>query len=98
MNLFNIYFTGTAGDSFISYHNGIKFSTQDVDNDIWSNNCAQNWHGAWCMFHSCFRAHLNGKYIGGLHIQRWHGVIWNDFKGAYYSLKGSEMKVGPDKV
>jgi hypothetical protein len=92
----NIYFAGTAKDT-LSYQNKMKFTTQDVDNDIKPGfNCAQLWHGAW-WFKECFYAHLNGKYIGGLHTQPWHGVIWDGFKGED-SLKSSEMKVGPYKV
>jgi hypothetical protein len=41
---------------------------------------------------------LNGKYIGGLHHEKWDGVVWKSFKGEDYFLKGSEMKVGHNKV
>ena len=93
--MLNVYFTGTAGDSLGSV-NGMKFSTQDVDNDLFSGNCAQNNHGAW-WFRSCFYAHLNGEYRRGVHNQEWLGVMWRDFKGTYYSYKVAEMKVAPHK-
>ena len=43
-------YSGTTGDSMTnaSYsNNGMKFSTQDRDNDLCSCNCAQEWTGGW---------------------------------------------------
>ena len=88
--------TGTAGDS-LGYNNGMKFTTQDVDNDLLSGvNCAQDRHGAW-WFRSCSWAHLNGEYLRGGHNQLYKGIMWHDFKGDYYSYKVAEMKVAPHK-
>ena len=43
-NQFNIYL---AGDS-LTWHNGMKFSTFDVDNDIYDGtNCAEIHKGGW---------------------------------------------------
>ena len=93
----NIYFTGTAGDS-LTYTNVMKFSTKDVDNDTSpGTHCAQRWHGAW-WFGNCMNAHLNGEYLGGSHQRGKEGLLWLTFKGLDYSLKGSEMKAGPDKI
>ena len=39
-------YRGDAGDSLTS-HNGLKFSTQDKDNDKYSGNCALAWKGGW---------------------------------------------------
>ena len=74
----------------------MKFSTQDVDNDLASSNCAQSYHGAW-WFNNCFRSHLNGEYLRGRHNQRGNGILWYDFKGLDYSYKVAEMKVAPNK-
>ena len=32
-------YSGNATDR-LAYHNGMKFSTYDQDNDLWGNNCA----------------------------------------------------------
>ncbi len=89
------YFTGTAGDS-LWRNNGMKFTTQDVDNDGSKGNCARRQHGAW-WFHWCTSAHLNGEYLRGRHNQAWKGIMWYDFKGWDYSYKVAEMKVAPNK-
>ena len=73
----------------------MKFSTQDVDNDISSSNCAKMWHGAW-WFRKCFTSHLNGRYLEGRHL-KWEGAIWRHFKGTFFSYKVTEMKVGSSK-
>jgi hypothetical protein len=39
-------YTGNAGDS-LSYHDGMKFSTADVDNDIYEDICPVRFKGAW---------------------------------------------------
>ena len=40
-------YSGTAGGS-LNYHDGLKFSTRDRDNDKWSsNNCSQRSRGGW---------------------------------------------------
>ena len=93
--LLNVYFTGTAGNS-LEENNGMKFSTQDVDNDSAPGHCAQGLRGAW-WFNYCGRAHLNGEYLGGLHNQPAEGIAWFHFKTSSYSHKVAEMKVAPHK-
>ena len=73
-------------------HNGMKFTTKDVDNDIYEKNCAQRFKGAW-WYEACHYSNLNGHYLAGRTTSFADGVIWFDFKGNYYSLKTSEMKV-----
>nr|XP_034327996.1 ryncolin-1-like isoform X2 [Crassostrea gigas] len=41
-------YSGTAGDS-LAYHNGMKFSTRDQDNDLWNKHCSVEHQGGWCM-------------------------------------------------
>ena len=84
-----------TGDT-LNYHRGMKFSTFDKDQDVYScANCAKNhlggfWYGA------CHYANPNGVY-------RWEadttpfavGVEWYHFKGNDYSLKTISMKIRP---
>ena len=84
-------YNGTAGDS-LSYHSDQEFSTRDRDNDAWGYNCAETYKGAW-WYRSCHRSNLNGLYLSGAHESYADGVNWLTFRGYYYSLKISEMKL-----
>ena len=51
-------YSGTAGDALASYpgiynHNGMYFSTKDMDNDIHPDNCAKKYSSGW-WFDGCF--------------------------------------------
>jgi hypothetical protein len=95
VNYVELFLTGTAGNS-LNTHNGMKFSTQDVDNDISTENCAVEKNGAW-WFRRCSRSHLNGEYLGGHHEHLRKGVFWVSYKGTNYSYEIAEMKVGPNR-
>ena len=85
-------YSGTAGDSLISVHNNMAFSTKDSDNDRWSRvNCAVSLTGAW-WYNNCWDSNLNGKYLGNKRDYR--GAVWNGFR-SNLSLKFTEMKLRP---
>ena len=44
----------------------------------------------------CAKSNLNGMYLGQQGAGE-DGVVWNEFKGDYYSLKFTEMKIRPTK-
>jgi len=73
---------------------GMKFSTPDQDNDVWSGSCAVKFKGAW-WYESCHNSNLNGRYLRGNHTSYADGVEWNHWKGQYYSLRFTEIKIRP---
>ncbi|XP_058972989.2 microfibril-associated glycoprotein 4-like [Pocillopora verrucosa] len=91
-------YSGNSGDS-LAVHRGMPFTTRDQDNDKGNDNhgglnCAVKFKGAW-WYKNCHRANLNGLYLRGSHSSFADGVNWKDWKGHYYSLKRTEMKVRP---
>ena len=86
-------FPGTAGDSF-GYQRGMPFSTRDIDNDPYHKHCAVIYKGAW-WYSTCHSSNLNGFYYLGSHQSFADGVNWGKWKGSYYSLKKTEMKLRP---
>ena len=95
-------FNSTLADA-LKRHNRHRFSTFDLDNDSFSNNCASMFFGGW-WFADCFNTHLNGKYYSGgkMSIDSYHnniltnsGVHWHStgFNGVSDSLLFTEMKV-----
>nr|XP_019934331.1 PREDICTED: fibrinogen-like protein 1 [Paralichthys olivaceus] len=99
-------YVGTAGDALSggfhvgvsgwASHQGMKFSTYDQDNDNYKGNCAQEDQGGW-WFNKCHSAHLNGIYYPRGHYSALtdNGIIWYTWRGWWYSLKTSVMKLRP---
>ena len=87
-------YTGTAGDSLMSHHNGHPFSTADRDNDNYeSGNCAQLYRGAW-WYNVCKHSNLNGHYYHSGPQSSSDGLAWYHWKGTdSYSMKATEMKL-----
>ncbi|XP_068128693.1 ficolin-1-A-like [Hyperolius riggenbachi] len=99
-NLYRLWFSkytgGTAEDS-LTYHKDLAFSTKDRNYDrAGGGNCAEKYFGAW-WYHSCHFSNLNGLYLRGKHSRdSGSGVMWETFRGPYYSHKVSEMKFRPE--
>ena len=83
---------GTGGDT-LAYHNGMKFTTYDRDNDkAGGSNCAVVFKGAW-WYNNSYLSNLNGLYLGAAD-RSYKGICWNIWKGAR-SMKKAEMKIRP---
>ncbi|XP_062574443.1 ficolin-2-like [Saccostrea cucullata] len=82
-------YSGNAGDSFL-YHNNMKFSTFDNDNDLNSwYNCALGRLGGW-WYNSCHESNLNGEYGN---TDNSNGINWYAWKGFEYSMTEVRMMV-----
>lgn len=70
----------------------MQFSTYDADNDLrnWAN-CAVQCHGGW-WYNGCHASNLNGLYNSTNYGE---GVDWTTWKGYYYSLRSTKMKIRP---
>ena len=87
------------GDS-LSYHLGQRFSTRDQDNDaLMGDSCAATRKGGW-WYNECYRAHPNGLYYSSEDYTSSYGdgVVWQDWKGLWRSLRFTEMKLRPYDV
>ncbi|XP_044077761.1 fibrinogen like 1B [Siniperca chuatsi] len=76
---------------------GMQFSTRDQDNDRYlQGSCAQENKAGW-WFNRCHAANLNGKFYrtGKYKGQYDNGVVWGTWKGLWYSLRHTTMKVRP---
>ncbi|XP_040264740.1 tenascin-N-like [Bufo bufo] len=83
-------YSGTAGDA-LNYHNGLKFTTWDKDNDLALTNCALSHRGAF-WYKNCHLANPNGQYGDNNHSM---GVNWEPWKGHEFSIPFIELKMRP---
>lgn len=89
-------YSGTAGDS-LNFHNDMKFSTEDLDNDLHMRNCAAENKGGW-WYNSCYMANLNGMYHAAWYSQEESafadGMVWFTIKSSdKYSVRKVDMKL-----
>ncbi|XP_017273444.1 fibrinogen like 1B [Kryptolebias marmoratus] len=100
-------YSGRAGDALTggggmveqwsSCLSGMQFSTRDQDNDRFlQGSCAQENQAGW-WFNRCHAANLNGKFYrrGKYKAEYDNGVVWGTWKGLWYSLRHTTMKVRP---
>ncbi|XP_062596825.1 fibrinogen C domain-containing protein 1-B-like [Saccostrea cucullata] len=85
-------YNGTAGDS-MTYHNGMKFTTKDQDNDMRSSNCAIQYHGAW-WYNECYASNLNGEYAQSAVYGKQY-MVWYYWKNTFEALKKTVMMIRP---
>ncbi|KAL2094376.1 hypothetical protein ACEWY4_009095 [Coilia grayii] len=99
--------SGPAGDALSGGANmveqwsaslgGMRFTTRDEDNDRYmQGNCAEENRGGW-WYNRCHAANLNGKYYrGGVYkAKNDDGVVWGTWRGLWYSLRHTTMKLRP---
>eukprot|EP00105_Crassostrea_gigas_P000181 XP_011411900.1 PREDICTED: microfibril-associated glycoprotein 4-like [Crassostrea gigas] len=83
-------YSGTAGDS-LAYHNSMKFSTRDQDNDLWNKHCSVVNQGGW-WFKACVNADLNGPYLKSAKITA-ISINWYAFGNEHRALKRASMMI-----
>ena len=77
--------SSTGGDS-LTYHNSMKFTTLDYDNDILYGNCAREFGGGGFWYRGCGLAFPTGRYYTGGR-EEYGGVNWRKAKNNLYSFK-----------
>ena len=86
---------GTAGDS-LEYHNNIKFTTKDQDNDNYSSkNCAAAYEarGGW-WYKSCYTAQLSSTYKDYYNVTAHRyipGPVWVKVHGNSLPFRSATM-------
>ncbi|PIK38029.1 putative ficolin-2-like [Apostichopus japonicus] len=77
---------------FLRYHLNQEFSTQDNDNDAYSNNCADYYRAGW-WYNKCHYSNLNGDY--NAYLDSYSSIGCYNIPGPNYNIKYSEMKIRP---
>jgi len=83
-------YQGNASDAMASYHQSMKFSTRDKDQDLSNTNCADSYQGGWWYSH-CQHVNINGKYALGL---TWYDSLENE----WIALSSVEMKIRDKRI
>ncbi|XP_019930370.3 fibrinogen-like protein A isoform X2 [Magallana gigas] len=78
------------GDS-LNYHNNMKFSTPDQDNDNSSVNCATTYRAAW-WFNWCIHANPNGLYVHSEKADPSY-VTWFNYNASWISMKTMQLMI-----
>ncbi|XP_052430107.1 microfibril-associated glycoprotein 4-like [Carassius gibelio] len=84
---------GGAGDS-LYYHNGMKFSTYDNDQDNSGSNCAMIYFGGGFWYNKCYYTNPTGHYLwenDGTLMDT--GATWYYWKNSWDPLKSITMKI-----
>ncbi|KAL5019646.1 hypothetical protein ScPMuIL_002538 [Solemya velum] len=84
---------GNATDE-MAVHDRQPFSTPDVDNTEYQDDCATLYNSGW-WFYDCFEANLNGLYLPATHADIWQGIIWESITGDRGSLQATDMMYRP---
>ncbi len=84
-------YPGNAGDS-LAYHNGMKFSTYDRDNDLSTRNCVSYHKGGW-WYNNCYEANLNNLHNDDKKSSATTYMTWASMSGSFGNVAMSEMKV-----
>ena len=82
---YKLYISGHSGNitDQLKYHNGMKFSTKDQDNDRSSSHCSVTYgEGGW-WYNSCYQSSLNGNY----NTTSAKGVKWNPLAASFVEMK-----------
>ena len=74
-------YSGNAGyEISLNYHNGMKFTTLDQDNDNWPYNCAsQNSRGGF-WYNACHYVNPNGEYNSYLYWYPLGNIRFDEMK------------------
>ena len=62
------------GHDAMAYHNGMPFSTYDIN-----NHCTQSYKGGW-WYNGCYRSYLTGPHTDS---QVWRRLLWYDGTGPH---------------
>ena len=79
----------------MSHMNGMKFSTIDQDNDLYTTPCSKTHggNGGW-WYNNCFRECMNGRYYN-TPVITYHGLVWMGWEGNWESLKETSLMIRP---